>query len=168
MKRILILTFIIISNLCNSQYRTNDRLPVITKNNGVLINAKSCKYYVLSKSECKKIKDIKIDTINNIYLNVVYSNDLKYINSKTFNDNVITKDLSKKMKEEIRIDEYGTNKLALNISYFKEKNIVQFYFYEIYIYKQDYIKMYGSPNPEDNNKYFETDKLTFKQFINIE
>ncbi len=128
MKRILILTFIIISNLCNSQYRTNDRLPVITKNNGVLINAKSCKYYVLSKSECKKIKDIKIDTINNIYLNVVYSNDLKYINSKTFNDNVITKDLSKKMKEEIRIDEYGTNKLALNISYFKEKNIVQFYF----------------------------------------
>lgn len=249
MKRILILTFVIIINLCNSQNRTNDKLPIIIKNNGILINSNgwlknssgqwinsrnkipqdlgenqkslgnyekysvgidnfksleskdikigdstfvilikkykdgfytyssiekewnnqnSCKYYVLSKSEFKKIKEIKKDTLNNIYLNILYHNDLKYINPKTFNDIAIAKDISKKMKEEIRIDEYGSNKLALNISYFKAKNIVQFYFYEVYIYNQDYIKMYGSPKPEDNDKYFETDILSFKQFINIE
>lgn len=241
--------FIVSSFLCNSQNRTNDKLPIITKTNGILNtsigwlknssgqwissknkipqdlgenqklldnyekyslgidnfrtleikdlkigdslytilikkykdgfytystiekdwnNYNSYKYYVISKNEFKKIKDIKKDTLNNLYLDVIYQDDLKYINPKTFNDNVIMKSISKKIKEESTIDGYGSHKLALNISYFKVKNIVQFYFYESYVYNPNYVKMYGNWKPEENDKYFETDILTFKQFINIE
>ncbi|WP_310379696.1 hypothetical protein [Flavobacterium sp.] len=176
MKKTMLL-MVLFSILCHSQNRTNDELPIISKNNGLLLNAigwqknssgqwinsknkipndlgqnqkllgdyekysvgvdnfksfeiknikikdstfillvkkykdgfytyssieegwnnqTSCKYYILSNTEFNKINEIKKDTLNNVFMDVKYQGDIKYINVKSFNDNALTKEILKK------------------------------------------------------------------------
>jgi len=115
----------------------------------------SYKYYVLSKNEFSKIKHIEQNNLNSLHLDVICMGDIKYVDLKTFTKDKIAREIAKKIKDNYDLELY---KLGVNISYFKSKNIVQFYFYDF---------MNGL-DPQDNSMYYETDLINFSKFINVQ
>lgn len=127
----------------------------------------SCKYYIISNDELNKVRNVSSDSINNLYISIKYKGDIKYIDLKTFTNNSLSNAIIKEVKENDRNDEYGSEMLAINLYRNKTKNIVQFYFYDTYRYHGESIKRYGNPGPENEDKYYETDFLSFNNFIKI-
>lgn len=127
----------------------------------------SCKYYIISNNELNKIRNVSSDSVNNLYLTIKYKGDIKYVDLKTFTNNSLSNAIIKEVKENDRNDEYGSEMLALNLYRNKTKNIVQFYFYDTYRYNGESVKRYGNPGPENEDKYYETDFLSFNNFIKI-
>lgn len=114
----------------------------------------SYKFYVLDKNEISKIKSIKHNETNYLHLDFIYHGDIKYINLKTLTNVMISKEINKIRKD---YDNFLGYKLGLNIKYFDDKKLVQFYFY-------DYMK---SMENETDDKYYETTVVNFGAFINI-
>jgi len=130
-------------------------------------NKTSCKYYVFSKSELQKVRDIKNDSLNKLYFKIIYEGDLLFINTKTFNDVTISKDISSKIKENdySKYEELVTRQLGFNFYFLKSKNIVQFYFYDAILHFID--GMYENTEKAEAKTYYETDVITFKKFLSF-
>jgi hypothetical protein len=143
-------------------------------------NYNSVLFYVFEKTEADKLKDVINDSINQINISVLYSNNLIWINEATYLLD-IEKELSKQInaKEKVK-DEY----LIFHIAPYKDKNIVQFQIYTSYskykiiggIIKEHKIKGENDKNSWDTKQiygtnslfkycYYETDYLTFFNFI---
>lgn len=118
------------------------------------VSTSSYKFYVLEKDEISKIKNIKHNDSNYLQLDFIYYGDIKYINLKTLTNVMISKEINKVRKD---YDNFLGYKLGLNIKYFDDKKLVQFYFY-------DYTKSMGN---ETDDKYYETTVVNFGAFIKI-
>ncbi|UWY30054.1 hypothetical protein N4T20_08935 [Flavobacterium sp. TR2] len=130
-------------------------------------NKISCKYYVFSKGELNKIKEIENDNLNKILFKIIYEGNLLFINTKTFNNTTISKDILSKINDKTYLDHQSlvSHHLGLNLYYFKAKNIVQFYFYDANLYFDD--SLYEDSEETKAKTYYETDAISFKKFLNF-
>jgi len=128
-------------------------------------NKVSCKYYVVSKAELAKAYEITADYLNKTTVRILYEGTLMFINTQTFNDRTISKDLASNIKENSNHQDFFEHRLGLNIYYFKAKNLVQFYFYDANSYSMD--MEYEDDENQKPKKYYETDAVTFKKFLNF-
>ena len=128
-------------------------------------NKVSCKYYVVSKAELAKAYEIKADYLNKTTFRILYEGTLMFINTQTFNDRTISKDLASNIKENSNHRDFFEHRLGLNIYYFKAKNLVQFYLYDANSYSMD--MEYEDDESQKAKKYYETDAVTFKKFLNF-
>ncbi|MDQ1164611.1 hypothetical protein [Flavobacterium sp. SORGH_AS_0622] len=128
-------------------------------------NKVSCKYYVVSKAELAKAYKLTPDYLNKTTVRILYEGILMFINTQTFNDRTISKDLASNIKENSNHRDFFEHKLGLNIYYFKAKNLVQFYLYDANSYSMD--MEYEDDESQKGKKYYETDAVTFKNFLNF-
>lgn len=137
----------------------------------------SCVYYIISKSEMNKFKNIISETLNVIKLKIIYSDYILYIDPKTFTNYKLSQEINRKINEQLsqkietanfrkqneqilktEFEKYGLEYkkfdddsfLNVNISYFKNKNKVQFYFYDpmtknddVYCYYETYVDVFN-------------------------
>lgn len=147
-------------------------------------------FYVFRKNELDKLNQIKNDSINLISIDVLYSNNMQFINTATYLTD-ISKEILRQSKE--TKTENSNNKLFFHIAPYKSKKLVQFNIYSSYSsykiiggiiqelkcnesiqdgYKRLKLgdtstKTYYMTNELFNHCYFETDYLTFSKFINF-
>lgn len=88
-----------------------------------------------------------------------------FINTQTFNDRNISKDLASNVKQNSHNRDFFEHRLGLNIYYFKAKNLVQFYLYDANSYSMD--MEYEDDESQKATKYYETDAINFKKFLNF-
>jgi hypothetical protein len=144
----------------------------------------SVEYYVFSKQELKKLDSIKIDSINLIKIDILYSNNVTWINNETYISD-IQKDIVKQIEEKKETAE-KENYLIFHIAPYKSKNKVQYQIYSSYSkyniiggimsehkvkdengkYSWDQKQIYLT-NDLFKHCYFETDLLTFNSFLKI-
>lgn len=144
----------------------------------------SVEYYVFNKRDLKKLDSIKVDTINLINIDVLYSNNITWINNETYISD-IQKDIVKQIEEKKESADIE-NHLIFHIAPYKSKNIVQFQIYSSYsnyniiggiitehkvkdengTYSWDEKQIYLT-NDLFKHCYFETDLLTFNSFLKI-
>lgn len=129
-------------------------------------NIAGYKYFVFSKSELAKLKDVKSDSLSVITFKILSKGYVSSVNPATFIDNIIAKDIVKEMQgnKYPEYDDILNPVLGFNIHYFKVKNIVQFIFYDEPLFFLD-----GNFNKDDKETrvYYETDATTFKKFLNF-
>jgi len=128
-------------------------------------NKVSCKYYVVSKAELANAYKLTPDYLNKTTMRILYEGTLMFINTQTFNDRNISKDLASNVKQNSHNRDFFEHRLGLNIYYFKAKNLVQFYLYDANSYSMD--MEYEDDESQKATKYYETDAITFKKFLNF-
>jgi hypothetical protein len=147
-------------------------------------NYNSVIFYVFNKTELRKLDNIVNDSINLVKLNVLYSNNITWINNETY-----ISDIQKEIIKQIEVkknDKETEDYLVFHIAPYKAKNIVQFQIYSSYskyniiggIIKEHKVKDENGKYSWDEKQiylskdlfkycYFETDYLTFNNFIKI-
>jgi len=116
----------------------------------------TCEYYVFDKNELNKFKNINYDNLYTIDIKLIYSGYIQPVDLTKLTDLYLSKEINKKIKEKNIGNHYYAdyeNHLYLNFICIEKSNMVQFYFYT------------GFEKPE--NKYYETDLVTFNKFIKI-
>ncbi|AIN75116.1 hypothetical protein SAMN02745938_11179 [Flavobacterium psychrophilum DSM 3660] len=79
----------------------------------------SIDYHVFLKSELEKFKSIKNDTINNLEIPVLYNNTFRYVNTTTFSNTDISKDISKQMLTGKVTEPFLQESIVFNIKIYK-------------------------------------------------
>jgi hypothetical protein len=145
-------------------------------------NYNSVLFYVFSRSELDKFKNIKNDSINQIKISVLYSNSLTWVNDATY-----ISDIEKELVKQINTNkEVKDDYVVFHIAPYKDKNIVQFQIYTIYskykiiggIIKEHKVKDETGKYSWENKQiyettelfkycYYEVDYLTFSNFIKL-
>lgn len=120
-------------------------------------------YYIFENKELEKFKNIKADTLNTIEIALKATDIIKFVNFKTLTNTMIVKTIQENLNEHSFINNetpfsndlpYTFPTLYIDITYFKNKNIIQFYISP---------KTYETENP----KYYETDLTNFSNFIKL-
>ena len=144
----------------------------------------SVEYYVFNKRELKKLDSIKVDSINLIKIDILYSNSITWISNETYITD-IQKAIVKQIEDKKETTE-NENSLIFHIAPYKTKNKVQYQIYSSYStyniiggimtehkvkdengkYSWDQKQIYLT-NDLFKNCYFETDLLTFNSFLKI-
>lgn len=114
----------------------------------------TCKYYIFDKNELIKFQNVLSEKTTEINLKLIYSGYIQPVNLSNLNDLYLSKEINsaiikqkgKKYEDEIKY-------LSADVTFFNDKNIVQFYFWENY--------------EQHENRYYEIDLLTFNKFIKI-
>jgi hypothetical protein len=144
----------------------------------------SAEFYVFNKQELKKLDSIKIDSINLVKIDIIYSNSIIWISNETYISD-IQKAIAKQIEEKKETPEIEKH-LIFHIAPYKSKNKVQ---YQIYSNFSTYNIIGGIMREhkvkDENGKYswdlkqiyltndlfkycyFETDLITFNSFLKI-
>ncbi len=144
----------------------------------------SVDYYVFDKKELSKLDSIRNDTINLVRINVLYSKSIEWINNATYISD-IQKEILKQV-EETKSKYNAENSLIFHIAPYRKKNIVQFQIYSSYgsndlingVFSEYKVTDPNGKYSWDTKKiyltdelfkycYFETDVLTFNNFLKI-
>lgn len=121
-------------------------------------------YYVFENSELEKFKNIKNDTLSEIKINLLLTDDVKFVNFKTLTNTMIAKTIQENINDHSFINRktsfsynlpFTFPHLYISVTNFKSKNIVQFFISP---------KTYVTENPH----YYETDLISFSKFIKLE
>jgi hypothetical protein len=121
-------------------------------------------YYIFENAELEKLKNIKTDTLNTIEIVLKSTDVVKFVDFKTLTNSMIVETIQENLNKHSFINSetsfsnglpYTFPVLYIDITYFKNKKIVQFYIspklYEI-----------------ENQHYYETDLAIFSKFIKLE
>jgi hypothetical protein len=144
----------------------------------------SVEYYVFDKRELKKLDSIKVDSINLVKIDVLYSNSITWISNETYITDIqkaIVKQIEEK-KESVEKEIY----LFFHIAPYKSKNKVQYQIYSSYskyniiggIMTEHKVKDEKGKYSGDQKQiyltnylfkycYLETDYLTFNSVLKI-
>jgi hypothetical protein len=147
-------------------------------------NFNSVLFYVFNKNELRKLDDVVNDSINMIKINVLYSNNITWINNETYISD-IQKEIVRQ-NDEKKSDKEIEECLVFHIAPYKTKNIVQFQIYSSNIkyniiggiIKEHMIKDENGKYSYNEKQiylskdlfkycYYEVDYLTFNNFIKI-
>ena len=144
----------------------------------------SVEYIVFNKRELKKLDSIKIDSINLVKIDIIYSNSISWISNETYITD-IQKAIAKQIEEKKETTE-NENYLIFHIAPYKSKNKVQYQIYSNYSKYNIIGGIMSEHKVKDENMssswnlkqiyltndlfkycYFETDLLTFNSFLKI-
>ena len=144
----------------------------------------SVEYYVFNKRELKNLDSMKIDSINLVKIDIIYSNSITWISNETYITD-IQNAIAKQIEEKKETSE-NENYLIFHIAPYKSKNKVQYQIYSNYskyniiggIMREHKVKDENGKNSWDQKQiyltndlfkycYFETDLLTFNSFLKI-
>jgi hypothetical protein len=144
----------------------------------------SVEYYVFNKRELKNLDSIKIDSINLVKIDIIYSNSITWISNETYITD-IQKAIAKQIEEKKETTK-NENYLIFHIAPYKSKNKVQYQIYSNYskyniiggILREHKVKDENGKYSWDQKQiyltndlfkycYFETDLMTFNSFLKI-
>ncbi len=115
----------------------------------------NCDWYIIDKSELIKFSNLDSDELKTIEVNYIYYGGISVDNLAEITNLYLSKDINKTIIEK-EIDGYNLDKrghINVDITYFKSKSIIQFYFYNEYMNHKD--------------RYYETNLVNFNKFIKI-
>lgn len=116
----------------------------------------SYSFFVFSKKELEKVKNIKKDTTYQIDMKLIANDKVSWVDLKKLTNTQISKEINQKLKSDYHFTDFKeVNYLYLQLYISNDKKIVRFKFNDDYQYSE-------------TNEYYEVDYLTFNKFLKIE